>query len=148
MVVSKRLMEMRTFFPYLARLAEEVAALASTAGSATGGHNQGPSLDGRAPLTSAEVRTAVERTSTEAWRDRAFYRLLNRMLFGAGRPDLRYRVLERFYGMPEPLIRRFYRGRLTWADRGRLLAGKPPVPVVGAMRVLTESGFKAVRDAA
>jgi lycopene beta-cyclase len=58
------------------------------------------------------------------------------MLFRAGSPSQRFRVLERFYGLPEPSIRRFYAGRLAASDKMRLLAGKPPVPILGAMRAL------------
>jgi lycopene beta-cyclase len=114
--------------PDAARLADHIASL--------------PDLTGKA------VREDVERLSKSLWRERGFYRLLNRMLFGAGRPDRRYRVLERFYGLPEPLIRRFYRGRMTAGDKARLLVGKPPVPVGEALQVLTERGFRVTRAAA
>jgi lycopene beta-cyclase len=52
--------------------------------------------------------------------------LLNRMLFGAFRPEDRYHVLERFYGLPVATIRRFYALTLTRADRVRILCGRPP----------------------
>jgi lycopene beta-cyclase len=52
--------------------------------------------------------------------------LLNRMLFGAFRPEDRYHVLERFYGLPVETIRRFYALTLTGADRARILVGRPP----------------------
>lgn len=104
-------------------------------------------IAGMADLDSATVRTEVEAASKAAWRDRAFFRLLNRMLFGAARPEQRYRVLERFYGLPEPLIRRFYAGRMTLADQARLLVGKPPVPVLPAIRCLPERGF-ALKESA
>lgn len=67
------------------------------------------------------------------WRRRAGYRLLNRMLFRAARPSERWRVLERFYRLPEALIARFYADRLTLADRARILAGRPPVPLGRAL---------------
>jgi len=67
------------------------------------------------------------------WRRSRFDRLLARMLFTAGRPEERYRIFERFYRLDEPLIERFYAGRSTWSDRLRVLAGKPPVPVCGAL---------------
>ena len=57
----------------------------------------------------------------------------------AAAPQNRYRVLERFYRMPEGLIERFYAGRSTLADKARLLAGKPPVPVTKAAQVLNEA---------
>ncbi|RIV93332.1 lycopene cyclase family protein, partial [Aurantiacibacter xanthus] len=71
------------------------------------------------------------------WRAMGFYRLLGRMLFGAALPEERYRVFERFYRLPERLIERFYAGRSTLADRARVLAGKPPVPVSRAVAALT-----------
>jgi lycopene beta-cyclase len=58
------------------------------------------------------------------------------MLFAAALPRERYRVFERFYRLPEPLIERFYAGKSTWADRARVLIGRPPVPVLRALRAL------------
>jgi len=65
---------------------------------------------------------------------------LNRMLFRAARPDQRYRVLERFYRLPQPLIERFYAGETTLADKARILSGKPPVPIGAALTCLVERG--------
>jgi lycopene beta-cyclase len=70
------------------------------------------------------------------WRARGFYRMLDRMLFRAAEPAERYRVLERFYRLNPRLIGRFYAGRSTLADKARLLAGKPPVPVGRAVKAL------------
>jgi lycopene beta-cyclase len=89
-------------------------------------------------LTSATVRAAAEAHSKAAWKARGFYRLLNRMLFRACAPQLRYRVLERFYRLGAPLIQRFYSSNATLADKARILSGKPPVPVTAALKVLTE----------
>lgn len=91
-------------------------------------------------LTSAGLRVLVERHSKSLWADRAFYRLLDRMLFRAAVPTERWRVLRRFYGLSETLIRRFYAGRSTLSDRVRILAGKPPVPVGRALKQLRETG--------
>ncbi|MBC7445235.1 MAG: lycopene cyclase, partial [Polaromonas sp.] len=63
-----------------------------------------------------------------------FFRLLNRLLFQAARPAERWRVMQRFYGLPAPLISRFYAARLSWLDKMRILAGKPPVPLGAAWR--------------
>ena len=82
-----------------------------------------PSLDPRS------IDAAVREMSIAAWRGRAFYRMLDRMLFLAAEPDARYQVLQRFYGLPEPLIARFYAARSTLADKARILVGKPPVPI-------------------
>jgi lycopene beta-cyclase len=74
--------------------------------------------------------------SREAWRRGRFFRLLNRMLYRAAKPEERYRVLEHFYRLPEPLVGRFYAGRPTWRDKLRVLSGRPPVPVGRALRAL------------
>lgn len=73
----------------------------------------------------------------DVWRRGRVFRLVNRMLFRAGRPELRYRVLERFYSLPAPLITRFYAGSLTFPDKARLLVGKPPVPFFSALGCLS-----------
>jgi lycopene beta-cyclase len=51
---------------------------------------------------------------------------LTRMLFHWFAPEDRYRVLERFYRLPEDVIRRFYALELTPLDRARILVGRPP----------------------
>jgi lycopene beta-cyclase len=51
---------------------------------------------------------------------------LNRMLYQWFAPEQRYHVLERFYRMPEPAIRRFYALELTRLDRARFFVGRPP----------------------
>lgn len=48
------------------------------------------------------------------------------MLFHWFAPADRHRVLERFYRLPEDVIRRFYALALTRADRARILLGWPP----------------------
>lgn len=72
------------------------------------------------------------------WGRGRFNRLLTRMLFKAAEPDDRYRVLQRFYGLPEGLIARFYAGRSTLADKARVLIGKPPVSIRRAVRAILE----------
>lgn len=73
------------------------------------------------------------------WQSGRFDRMLARMLFRAAEPAERYRVLERFYRLPEPLISRFYAGRSTFLDHARILAGKPPVPIGRAIRAMMET---------
>ncbi|MFZ4606376.1 MAG: lycopene beta-cyclase CrtY [Caulobacter sp.] len=104
--------------PDAARLADEIAALPV--------------------LTTEAVRTCAEGRSKQRWRERGYYRLLNRMLFRAAEPGRRYVVLERFYRLNQGLIERFYAGRITLADKARILIGKPPVPVSAALAVLSE----------
>jgi lycopene beta-cyclase len=93
-------------------------------------------IAGAMPLESAALDRMIRARSRRVWRRGAFFRLLNRMLFLAAEPQLRYRVLERFYRLPEPLIERFYAGRPGWADRVRILTGKPPVPLMRALTCL------------
>ncbi len=58
------------------------------------------------------------------------------MLFRAARPGDRYKVLQRFYSLGEPLIERFYAGKPTLFDRCRILVGRPPVPLGAAVGCL------------
>jgi lycopene beta-cyclase len=51
---------------------------------------------------------------------------MNWMLFRWFPPERRYHVLERFYRLPEPTIRRFYALDLTAADVARIFVGRPP----------------------
>ncbi|GGX96052.1 lycopene beta-cyclase CrtY [Massilia dura] len=111
--------------PHAVRLADRIAAL--------------PDL--RAPA----LRAAIRAEAGEAWRGQRFFRLLNRMLFLAGRPDDRWRVMQRFYRLPAPLIARFYAGRLGLADKARLVAGKPPVPVRAALAAACQTHPRQIR---
>ena len=74
-------------------------------------------------------------------RRESFLRLLNRMLFRAAKPEGRYKVLQRFYGLPQGLIERFYAGTLTKTDKLRILIGKPPVPIFKALYNFSEKAF-------
>ncbi|MDX7953773.1 lycopene beta-cyclase CrtY [Lichenihabitans sp. Uapishka_5] len=105
-------------FAEAVRLADHIAAL--------------PGLD--APALAA----AIERHARRRWRAQRFFRALNRMLFQAGRPDERWTMMRRFYRFPEALITRFYAGDLAATDKIRLLSGKPPVPVLPALRALMD----------
>jgi len=95
---------------------------------------------GLAIIDAGSVARLIRERSIRLWHDRAFFRLLNRMLFRAALPGERYRVLERFYSLPEALIARFYAARLTRFDKLRILTGRPPVPVVAALRCIGEKG--------
>jgi lycopene beta-cyclase len=89
------------------------------------------------PLTSEALDSSLRDLAHRHWQGQSFFRLLNRMLFWAAKPSQRYRVLERFYEMGDPLIERFYNSSLTSADKARLLIGWPPVPLHRAVRVLS-----------
>lgn len=98
-------------------------------------------------LSGPALFTALRGHAVATWKARGFYRLLNRMLFRAAEPDERWRVMQRFYGLNEPLIRRFYGGRTTTADKVRILTGKPPVPVGRALKQLPEKGSRLAEAA-
>jgi lycopene beta-cyclase len=84
-------------------------------------------------LSGEALHDLLYRHARSTWRGRGFYRTLAAMLFKAARPEERYRVLERFYRLDERLIARFYAARSTPFDKVRVLAGKPPVPLKGAL---------------
>ena len=101
--------------------------------------------DFRAALLSEMAQHRVDH-----YHEENFLRLLNRMLFRAAKPEKRYKVLERFYGLPQGLVERFYRNRISKADKLRILSGKPPVPVTKALYNFSEKAFirreRAKRD--
>ena len=86
----------------------------------------------------ARLGPATRALAERHWQEGRFERLLTRMLFRAADPPQRYRILERFYRLPEPLIGRFYAGQSTFADRARILAGKPPVSIGRAVAAIME----------
>ncbi len=90
------------------------------------------------PLTTELLRTPLDAQSRKLWRERAYFRLLNRMMFHAGLPAERYRILERFYRLDEGLVQRFYAARLTPADRLSIVWGRPPVPILSALGCVFE----------
>lgn len=90
----------------------------------------------RRDLSAAALHSFLRDRAARLWRERRFYRLLNRMLFRAAAPDERWRVLRHFYRLPEERIARFYAGRSTLADKAAVLSGRPPVPVGRALRAL------------
>jgi lycopene beta-cyclase len=79
-----------------------------------------------ASATLAELPARLDRLGRERMRQQRFCVLLNRMMFDAFRAEERFRVIERFYRLPAPTLRRFYSLSLTPADRLRILCGRPP----------------------
>ena len=93
-----------------------------------------------AELPGVHLAAFVDNRARHHWAQTRFYRMLGRMLFDAAEPDRRYRIFERFYRLPQPLIERFYAARSTMADRIRILSGKPPVSVVRAVSAIVGNG--------
>ena len=86
--------------------------------------------------TAGSVYTLTRNASKRLWKKTSFYRALNRMLFLAADPHERRQVLERFYGLNEALIARFYAGANTRLDKLRILTGKPPVKMSRAFKAV------------
>ena len=87
------------------------------------------------------AQAEMDQHEFDHYREEKFLRLLNRMLFRAAKPEKRYKVLQRFYGLPKGLIERFYAGQYTRGDQLRILAGKPPVPIHKALKNFKEASF-------
>ena len=91
------------------------------------------------PLDTATVDAKVRAYAKYKYRNQSFMRFLNRMLFLGADPDQRYRILQRFYTLPQDLIERFYAGQLRSMDKVRILTGKPPIPIRNALGCVSES---------
>lgn len=94
-------------------------------------------------LSTANVREGLVRFRRSSLSRQRFYRLLNRWLFYASEPTLRYTLMQYFFSQPEDLLERFEAGRTTWSDRLRLLSGRPPVPLDRAFRSVAESAIQS-----
>ncbi len=86
---------------------------------------------------------AVKASAKAHWQSRGFYRFLDSMLFRAGTPEQRYRVLQRHYSLSPRLIGRFYAGQSTLTDKARIVCGKPPVPFWQAVGILIQQVRKS-----
>jgi len=91
-------------------------------------------------LSATAIHEAVRRIAKTKWDGNGFFRLLNRLLFLAGPSQERFIVMRRFYQFPEGLIGRFYGGDLSSIDKMLLLVGRPPVPLMGAVRAMLATG--------
>ena len=95
-------------------------------------------------LDGASLKAFSARWAAQHWQSQSYYRRLSALLFKAAKPDVRFRMLQRFYRLDPKLIERFYSGRSTLADKIRILAGRPPVPISNALAVLTGLGRQPV----
>ncbi len=93
-------------------------------------------ITARRHYTTPRLTEVVARYAQARWHKHRVYRLLNRMLFHAGEPEQRWRILARFYTLPEPVVARFYAGNSSWYDYARIFTGKPPVPLRGALTAI------------
>ncbi len=97
-------------------------------------------IAGLTDMSGPALAAASSAWAKDHWRRTAYYRLLTRMLFGAAQPGEHYRVLERFYRMAPGLIERMHAGQSSTLDKLRIVAGKPPVPVMAALASLLGGG--------
>jgi lycopene beta-cyclase len=88
-----------------------------------------------------EIWPALAALHAGVQRQAQFFRALNRLLFRAVAPADRWRMLSRFYRLPQGLIERFYALGTTTADRARILLGRPP----GGLSL--RAAFAAVQEA-
>ena len=97
-------------------------------------------------LGTGTLRNMLSEQARRLWRERSYFRLLNRMMFQAGEPGRRYTILERFYRLDAGLVQRFYAAALTPMDKLRIVAGRPPVPILNALACVSEkrtlAGFR------
>lgn len=93
-----------------------------------------------AELPGEQLAALLETQARRHWAKTKFYRSLGSILFGAAKPGERYRVFERFYRLDEMLIERFYAGKSRFAEKARVLIGKPPVSVIKALGALAGTG--------
>lgn len=93
-------------------------------------------------LSGAALAAFSEGWARRHWQRGKYLRALSAMLFAGAKPAQRHHVLERFYTLDHRLIERFYAGRMTALDKARVLIGKPPIPIVTALGVLTGLGNK------
>ncbi|MGB3167675.1 MAG: lycopene beta-cyclase CrtY, partial [Alteraurantiacibacter sp.] len=92
-----------------------------------------------ADLPGEQLAARLAALAKRHWSATGFYRMLGRMLFHGGPAQDRYRIFERFYGLPAPLVARFYAGQSTFADKARVLSGKPPIPLHRGIAALAAS---------
>jgi lycopene beta-cyclase len=92
------------------------------------------------------VSDRIRRDGARLWAEQSYFRLLNRMIFVAAKPDQRRRIFERFYTLSQPLIERFYAGHFTLGDKVRLLTGRPPIPMHKAFLAFPARSARAHRS--
>lgn len=100
-----------------------------------------------ADLPGPQLAARFESRARKHWRDTAYYRMLARFLFFAAKPEKRVKVFQRFYGLREGLIERFYAARSNPIDKARVLWGEPPVPIPAAIAAMFRRGTPLKRDA-
>ena len=94
----------------------------------------------QADLSGEQLAAFFDARARRHWRKTGYYRLLARFLFFAAKPEKRVKVFQRFYGLREGLIERFYAARSNNFDKVRVLWGEPPVAIHSAIAAMFKSG--------
>lgn len=94
----------------------------------------------QADLSGEQLAAFFDARARRHWRKTGYYRLLARFLFFAAKPEKRVKVFQRFYGLREGLIERFYAARSNTFDKVRVLWGEPPVAIHSAILAMFKSG--------
>jgi lycopene beta-cyclase len=76
----------------------------------------------------------VRKLQSQMARRQRFFYWINRMLFWQ-KPVLRYKLLQRFYRLPEGTVARFYSARFGPLDYLRFFGGRPPIPTTKALSI-------------
>ncbi len=82
-------------------------------------------LEGVEHLSRPDFDRVLQRLKSDHKRTVWFYTFMNRMLFLAVSPTLRYQLLEKFHSLPEGLVQRFYASKTNFLDRLQILATRP-----------------------
>ncbi len=93
-----------------------------------------------ADLPGPQLAAILEAHAKRHWKRTSYYRMLARMMFLAAEPHRRIAIFERFYRLNPRLIERFYGAYSTLGDKIRVLLGKPPVPITGAIGAIFKRG--------
>ena len=97
-------------------------------------------LASEADLPAGQMLALFEARARRHWKNTGYYRVLTRFLFFAADPERRYVILERFYGLSQNLIEKFYAAKSPLRHRARVLWGKPPVTIPRAIKAMFKSG--------
>ncbi len=87
----------------------------------------------RVPMA-ADFGERVRHLQSQMARRQRFFYWINRMMFWE-QPGRRYKLLQRFYRLPEGTVARFYSARFGPLDYLRFFGGKPPIPTTKALSI-------------
>jgi lycopene beta-cyclase len=99
-------------------------------------------LSGVSDLSTASARETLMKFRRPILSRQRFYRILNRLMFFASEPTLRFNFFQNIYEMPQELIERFYAGRSSWSDRLRILRRRPAMPFSRTFSNLRERNLR------